>query len=218
MGTLLYNVLMSGLNDGLSVTMISTVAMVLALYILSWRRNFNLNWFLGVLIVATMLFGFLAHLYAVDFGNPGRIYTLLDWLYAGFFLISGIVILWDWLRARTRKSMESLVLGSLSEGNKKEISGWFAQGLSAVILIAALTVTVQDMRVPMAPYMIAITNNIYANILPWLCIFSLFLYTILKFWLVWTVIFLFSWTRMSQQIKLMIVAAFFLAAGVKLFI
>ncbi len=215
---LLINVIWAALKDGLSLNMIMISAVLMALYLLGWFRGTKVNLFIGLFIVEVMLFGFAAHLDIVTFNNPLRLFSLYYDLTAGILLIAGIALLAGWAKTISAGGgKESLYSGLFTEKSGVKFGFWQSQLISVLIIVAASALTIKDMGWAMDPYMTALSNNIFARVEGSISILSLCLYTLVKFWLIWAVIFIFSGSVLTRRLKIMIAAAFFLAAGSTLF-
>ncbi len=205
MSILLFNVLIAGLKDGYSSTMIMAAGLIMVLYIYGWRRGYKVNWFVGWFIFELMLFGFFAHLDAITY-NPYRIFSLLHDVLAGLLFVIGVKLFLNWIAKKQAVSLAPTPLKL-----------WQRSLLSLVIAVCALTLVIADVRYPMDPYMVALSNNIFAKVAGVISILALCLYTILKFWMVWVVVIVFLSSRIEKNFKIILAAAFCLASGLSIF-
>ena len=197
--------------------MIMVGALLMALFMFSWYKGINLWFPFPLFIVGSMLTGFFAHLDILTFNDHIRVFTLFYDLIAGILLIAGIMLFLDRVRSYGSPQQKSLFSGVFVQITGAPMGPWQKRGLNFLILTVVITLTVKDLNWPMDPYMVALSNNIFGQVAEKMSFFGLCLYTFLKFWVVWIALFIFSGSMLDKRIKLMIAAAFFLAAGSSLF-
>ena len=217
MGLLLYNVVMAALKDGVSPTMIMASALLMALYLFSWYRGSKLNRFFVILIIGFMLVGFFAHLTVMMLYSPLHIFALIYNVLAGAMLVVGIIFVLDWVHIKRGHPTKVLWMNQFLQSAYRPLVIWQKQLLAVMIVACIFIVTIKDISIAMDPYMVALSNNIFADVERMISFLSLCLYTIIKFWLVWVVIILFSSEAVGRRLKLMVTAAFFIAVGTSIF-
>lgn len=206
MGLLMCNVMLAAFNDSLSPIMILIGAFVVALYMFGWYRDCKMGTFVGIFVGQMIMLSFLAHLDIVALPNPWRLLSLLYDVLSGGVFVLGVKALLDWIKQ-----------DHIDDNKGSRLKFKQASVLGVAMAVAIFAVVNKIATNPIDPYMTALVNNLFGRVAGMVSLLSLGLYVILKFWMIWFLIAVFQWGRFNQRLRLMLAAAFCLAAGIGMF-
>lgn len=215
MGLMMVNVLLAALKDGLGPLPITLSAVIITLFLLSRVWQSRLTFFILFLFVETQFFTFSSRLSTIEFIDNFRIFALLHDLLSGSLFVVGMVLAGQWLSSMQAGSIPAWFERPIPD--KTIFPFWKRFFLSSSVTLTAFILTVNDMRIAMDPYVLAISNNIFGGIAVRFSFLLFILYALVKFWLVWLVFFLYDRRLMKPRMELVTASAFLIASGFGIF-